>query len=197
MWHAHARTRRRAQALVRLAQSIAKAQVAREFSVHLNSIKAWIGRTVRSPSCGAAQEIIPGGSGTATASGAGRRRHGETPHAMHARAADAVAGVARHGGALVESNGVQLQALSHQCKKKRDAQAVARFRQQLEALTRQAGELALCFFGESGFSPNPPLQSGGSLRGQTRACCPESHRQRVNVLGGLQKGAHLVAIEIL
>jgi hypothetical protein len=65
-----------------------KAQVARECGVHLNSVKAWIGRTVRSPSCGAAQEIIPGGGGTVATSGAGRRRHGETPHAMHARAAD-------------------------------------------------------------------------------------------------------------
>lgn len=56
----------------------------------------------------------------------------------------------------------------------------------------QAGELALCFFDESGFSPNPPLQSGWSLRGQTRACCPETHLQRVNVLGCLQKGVRLV-----
>jgi hypothetical protein len=71
---------------------------------------------------------------------------------------------------------------------------VARFRSQLEEVTRQAhaGELALCFFDESGFCPNPPLQSGWSLRGQTRHYCPVSHQRRVNVLGCLQKGGRLV-----
>jgi transposase len=45
MWmlHEHPRVRRRAQALVRLAQGIARAQVAQEFGVHLNSVRAWIG----------------------------------------------------------------------------------------------------------------------------------------------------------
>lgn len=56
----------------------------------------------------------------------------------------------------------------------------------------RAGELALCFFDESGFSPNPPIQKGWSLRGQTREYCPVSHLQRVNVLGCLQKGVRLV-----
>lgn len=71
---------------------------------------------------------------------------------------------------------------------------MARFRQQIDTLTQQAqdGQLALCFFDESGFSPIPPLQSGWSLQGQTRCCCPDSHKQRVNVLGCLQKGVHLI-----
>lgn len=71
---------------------------------------------------------------------------------------------------------------------------MARFRQQLEELMRQvqAGQLALYFFDESGFSPNPPIQSGWSLRAATRTYCPLSHRERVNVLGCLQKGAKLV-----
>lgn len=56
----------------------------------------------------------------------------------------------------------------------------------------RAGELALCFFDESGFSPNPPIQSSWSLRGQTRQCCPVSHHYRVNVLGCLQKGVRLI-----
>ena len=56
----------------------------------------------------------------------------------------------------------------------------------------ESGELDLCFFDETGFSPNPPLQSGWSLRGQTREYGPVSHRQRVNVLGCLQKGVRLV-----
>jgi len=56
----------------------------------------------------------------------------------------------------------------------------------------QAGQLTLYFFDESGFNPNPPLQSGWSLRGTTRSYCPVSHRERVNVLGCLQKGAGLV-----
>jgi hypothetical protein len=71
---------------------------------------------------------------------------------------------------------------------------VARCRQQLDTLTQQAraGQLALCFFDEAGFSPIPPLQSGWSLQGQTRCFCPAAHKQRVNVLGCLQKGVHLI-----
>jgi hypothetical protein len=71
---------------------------------------------------------------------------------------------------------------------------VARCRQQIATLTQQAqaGQLTFCFFDESGFSPIPPLQSGWSLRGQTRCCCPDSHKQRVNVLGCLQQGVHLI-----
>lgn len=44
MWHPHPRVRRRAQALVRLAQGIRREQVAQDFGVHLNSVRAWIGR---------------------------------------------------------------------------------------------------------------------------------------------------------
>lgn len=71
---------------------------------------------------------------------------------------------------------------------------MARFSEQLHALRQQAqaGTLALCFFDEAGFSPIPPLQSGWSLLGQTRSCCPDAHKQRVNVLGCLQKGPGLI-----
>jgi transposase len=112
---------------------------------------------------------------------------------MHGRGAHAAAGATRHGGALLERDGIQLQALSHQSKKKRDPDLVAGFAQQLDELTHKAraGELDLCFFDESGFSPNPPMQSGWSLRGQTREVCPGAHHQRVNVLGCLQKGVRL------
>lgn len=44
MWHPHPRVRRRAQALVRLAQGMTQTQAAREFNVHLNSVRAWIRR---------------------------------------------------------------------------------------------------------------------------------------------------------
>lgn len=44
MWHPHPRVRRRAQALVRLAQGITQTQVAQEFDVHLNSVRAWMRR---------------------------------------------------------------------------------------------------------------------------------------------------------
>lgn len=44
MWHPHPRVRRRAQALVRLAQGITQTQTANEFGVHLNSVRAWIKR---------------------------------------------------------------------------------------------------------------------------------------------------------
>lgn len=44
MWHPHPRVRRRAQALVRLAQGITQTQTAREFDVHLNSVRAWLQR---------------------------------------------------------------------------------------------------------------------------------------------------------
>jgi transposase len=41
MRHPHARVRRRAQALVRLAQGCAQEQVAHEFGVHRNSVRGW------------------------------------------------------------------------------------------------------------------------------------------------------------
>jgi transposase len=44
MWHPHPRVRRRAQALVRLAQGITQTQAAQEFDVHLNSVRAWMRR---------------------------------------------------------------------------------------------------------------------------------------------------------
>lgn len=44
MWHPHPRVRRRAQALVRLAEGMPRAQLAVEFEVHLNSVNAWIRR---------------------------------------------------------------------------------------------------------------------------------------------------------
>lgn len=47
------------------------------------------------------------------------------------------------------------------------------------------GQCELLFFDESGFSPNPPVQSGWSPIGQTRAVEPLSHGERVNVLGAL------------
>lgn len=41
MWHPHPRVRRRAQALVRLAQDWTQEQVAHEFGVHRNSVRGW------------------------------------------------------------------------------------------------------------------------------------------------------------
>lgn len=69
-----------------------------------------------------------------------------------------------------------------------------RFREQLDELKQQAqaGELVLCFFDESGFSPNPPMQSGWTPIGQTRSCCPGAHNQRINVLGCLEKDGPLI-----
>jgi transposase len=50
----------------------------------------------------------------------------------------------------------------------------------------------LLYFDESGFSPNPPVQYGWTLIGQTRAVEPLAHRQRVNVLGALRHDGPLV-----
>ena len=44
LWQPHPRVRRRAQALVRLAQGITRAQLALDFEVHLNSVNGWIWR---------------------------------------------------------------------------------------------------------------------------------------------------------
>lgn len=41
MWHPHPRVRRRAQALVRLAQGGSQEAVAHEFGVHRNSVRGW------------------------------------------------------------------------------------------------------------------------------------------------------------
>ena len=56
----------------------------------------------------------------------------------------------------------------------------------------RAGQCELLFFDESGFSPNPPLQSGWSPIGQTRSVELLSHGERVNVLGALRHDGKLV-----
>lgn len=54
------------------------------------------------------------------------------------------------------------------------------------------GKCDLMYLDESGFSPNPPVQYGWTRIGQERCVTPESHRQRVNVLGALHYGGDLV-----
>lgn len=61
----------------------------------------------------------------------------------------------------------------------------------MNALARE-GNCELLYFDESGFSPNPPLQYGWSRVGQTRCIEPQSHRQRVNVLGALRHSGELI-----
>lgn len=56
----------------------------------------------------------------------------------------------------------------------------------------RAGQCELLFFDESGFSPNPPLQSGWTPIGQTRSVEPLSHGERVNVLGALRHDGKLI-----
>lgn len=58
--HHHPRVRRRAQALVRLAQAIPRGQVAHEFGVHLNSIRGWIERWQTRGLAGLYEEHYPG-----------------------------------------------------------------------------------------------------------------------------------------
>jgi len=54
------------------------------------------------------------------------------------------------------------------------------------------GQCELIYFDESGFSPNPPLQYSWSPIGQTRQVEPQSHRQRVNILGALHHCGKLI-----
>jgi hypothetical protein len=49
-----------------------------------------------------------------------------------------------------------------------------------------------CNFDESGFSPNPPVQSGWVRIGQTRSVEPLAHHQRVKVLGALRHDGQLI-----
>jgi hypothetical protein len=55
-----------------------------------------------------------------------------------------------------------------------------------------ADQCELLYFDESGFSPNPPVQYGWSLVGQSRAVEPQAHRERVNVLGALRHDGELI-----
>lgn len=63
----------------------------------------------------------------------------------------------------------------------------------IKGLHRRAldGQCELLYFDESGFSPNPPVQSGWSRIGQSRCVEPQGHRQRVNVLGVLRQDGQL------
>lgn len=60
MWHPHPRVRRRAQALVRLAQGVTQTEVAREFGMHLNSVRTWMHRWQSTGLVGVYQEPVPG-----------------------------------------------------------------------------------------------------------------------------------------
>jgi transposase len=60
LWHPHARVRRRAQALGRLAQGVTQTQVAKEFGVHLNSVRAWMNRWQSVGLVGLYPEPVPG-----------------------------------------------------------------------------------------------------------------------------------------
>ena len=48
------------------------------------------------------------------------------------------------------------------------------------------------YYDESGFSSNPPIQYSWSRAGKARSVEPQSHRQRVNVLGALRQNGKLV-----
>jgi hypothetical protein len=142
-----------------------------------------------------ADEIVAARGAEIAARGSRRRRHHRSHHAACSawKKRTCRCRPNRIRCALVEKHGFSYKRYRASLKK-RDLELVARFRSQLEEVTRQAhaGELALCFVDESGFSPSPPLQSGWSLCGQARAYCPVSHQRRMNVLGCLQKGGRLV-----
>lgn len=53
------------------------------------------------------------------------------------------------------------------------------------------GKCELLYFDESGFSPNPPVQSGWTRIGHTRSVEPQAHGERVNVLGALRHDGRL------
>jgi transposase len=57
-----------------------------------------------------------------------------------------------------------------------------------------AGQCELLYFDESGFGPNPPLQYGWARIGQSRCVEPQSHQQRVNVLGALRHDGELISV---
>ena len=84
--------------------------------------------------------------------------------------------------------------MRYSLKNKRDQEAFERACQALARLGRldQQGQCELMYFDESGFSPNPPLQYSWTPVGQTRQVAPQSHRQRVNILGALRQGGQLV-----
>ncbi|HEY4541531.1 MAG TPA: IS630 family transposase [Noviherbaspirillum sp.] len=202
MWYRHARVRRRAQALVRLAQGVTQTQVAKEFGVHLNSVRGWMGCWQRAGLVGLHVEKPAGRPRKLSAVVAERLRQvalaegGTVRHIMQCMEERRMPLLVEPGTVQrwLKEMGFSYKRYRTSLKKKRDAAQVARFSQQLATLREQAqaGTLALCFFDEAGFSPIPPVQSGWSVRGQTRSCCPDAHKQRVNVLGCLQKGARLI-----
>lgn len=60
IWHPQARVRRRAQVLVRLVQGVTQTQVAREFGVHLNSVRTWMNRWRSAGLVGLYPKPVPG-----------------------------------------------------------------------------------------------------------------------------------------
>lgn len=194
IYHPHARTRMRAQAIFGLGQGLTPQQVADEFEVHLNSVEIWRQRW---------DEFVLVGLFEGKHTGRPPRLCDEERRQLGDLARD-VGGTARtlqyqwertaHTPLSRDSIKEYSKSMAFRYKRcrlslkdKRDAAAFARAKGIVASLQgmAQAGQCDLLYFDESGFSPNPPLQYGWTPIGQSRCAEAGVHRQRVNVLGAL------------
>ena len=196
VFHPHPRVRIRAQAIVRLSQGLTLQQTANEFHVHLNSIEAWRQRWNKQGLMGLYEGHHTGrkrkwtDQQQETLRTLAQADGGSTNSLL--RDPGANGRLARYqpgnGKAISARDAVQLQALPLQSNKKHPPEAFGKAARIIGELAQQAraGQCELLFYDESGFSPNPPIQSGWSPIGQTRGVEPLSHGERVNVLGALR-----------
>ena len=193
--HSHARARMRAQAILRLSQGLTLQQTAEEFGVHLNSVEQWRQRWNKRGLAGLYEGHHTGRKPkwTAEQQQALRARAeadgGSAPALLRAMPADETLPSISPETAMryLRRMAFSYKRYRYSLKKKHPVEAFGKARRIIGELKQLAhkGQCELLFFDESGFSPNPPVQSGWSPIGQTRAVEPLSHSERVNVLGAL------------
>ena len=193
--HPYARTRMRAQGVLRLSQGLTLQQVADEFGVHLNSVEKWKQRwhamglvglleghhsgrppTLSIPERRALRDLAHAEGGTSRT--LQRQWHDRLGHSPISRSS-----LKRY----LKRMGFHYKRCRLSLKEKRDAGAFERAQGVMASLRTmaQAGQCELLYFDETGFSPNPSVQYGWAAIGRTRCAESGSHRQRVNVLGAL------------
>jgi transposase len=192
IYHPHARTRMRACGMYRLAQGLTLQQVADEFEVHLNSVENWRqrwdefglvglfeGRHTGRPRKLSDEEqrelsaLARDTGGTASSIQRLWKRAAHTPLSLNSIKA------------YLTGMGFRYKRYRLSLKDKPDAAAFDHAKGVVASLQGMAkmGQCSLLYFDESGFSPNPPVQ--------TRCAEAGVHRQRVNVLGALDQDGRL------
>lgn len=202
VFHENARSRMRAQAILRLDEGLTLQQTADEFMVHLGSVENWKTRWSRDGLAGlfegrhtgrpkkwqeaqrnALRKLVQVEGGTAASLLRKLQQREATPAISEST-------LIRY----LKKMDFTYKRCRYSFKKKRNEPDFERGSGVMASLAQFAclRQCELLYFDESGFSPNPPVQYSWTHVTDTRHTLPLAHGQRVNVLGALgQCGALL------